>query len=135
MNIQSTQALATQPMRFVSRTDSAEAVVHRVDISKSSTESSTNMTADDAKQILDKTNTFFSKNGNLLRFELDQDAGKMVFYLKDSQTGETLRQIPDETILRISKNIDQFLETSQRQPSAQLDASALLSGLLTDTRA
>ena len=98
MNIQSTQALAAQSMRFVSRTDGAEAVVPRVDMSKSSSESSINMTADDAKLILEKANGFFSKNGNLLKFELDQDAGKMVFYLKDAQTGETLRQIPDETV-------------------------------------
>jgi hypothetical protein len=37
--------------------------------------------------------------------------------------------------LRISKNINQFLESSQRQQSAQVDSSAFLAGLLTDTRA
>lgn len=135
MNIQSIQTLATQPTRFVTRTDSTEAVLPSVETTKSNADQSTNLTADDANKILESANAFFSKNGNQLKFELDQDAGKMVFYLKDGQTGETLRQIPDETVLRISKNINQFLESSQRQQSTKVDASAFFSGLLTDTRA
>ena len=106
-----------------------------VETTKSNTESPVVLTAKDAKAMVEEANAFFSKNGNQLQFELDQDADKMVFYLKDAQTGETLRQIPDETVLRISKNINQFLETQQRQASSSLDTSALLSGLITDTRA
>lgn len=135
MNIQSMQTLAAQPARFVSRTDSLEARVPGVETTKSNTELQVNLTLDDANLMKEQVNQFFAQNGNQLKFELDQDAGKMVFYLKDVETGETLRQIPDETVLRISKNINQFLESSQRQQSAQVDSSAFLAGLLTDTRA
>lgn len=135
MNIQSMQTLAAQPMRFVSRTDSPEVILPSIETPKSNTESPVALTAKDAKAMVEDVNAFFSKNANQLQFELDQDADKMVFYLKDAQTGETLRQIPDETVLRISKNINQFLETQQRQASSAVDASTLLSGLITDTRA
>lgn len=134
MNIQSMQTLAAQPTRFVSRTDSPEVILPSVEAAKSNTESPLVLTAKDAKVMVEGVNEFFLKNGNQLQFELDQSAGKMVFYLKDAQTGETLRQIPDETVLRISKNINQYLESQQRQASSPMDTSALLSGLITDTR-
>lgn len=133
MDIQSIQTLAAQPVRFVSRTDSVEAVMPRVEAAKSNTEPKVALTADDGKAMLEQVNAFFSKNGSQFQFELDQDADKMVFYLKDAQTGETIRQIPDETVLRISRNINQFLAT-QQQALLPMDAGALFSGLTTDMR-
>lgn len=96
--------------------------------------SSAQMSVQDSRQMVESLNAAFELAGNQVQFKLDEDAGKMVFYLKDAQTGETLRQIPDETVLRISKNIATYLEevqTDLRQPGV----SAQLSGLITDARA
>ena len=134
MNIQSTQALATQSMRFVPRADALATTAPSIEASNPNNEPKVNFTADEVKVAMNQANDFFAQNGNQVQFKLDQDADKMVFYLKDAQTGETLRQIPDETVLRISKNISQFLEGRQIAQPQREEMSALLSGLITDTK-
>jgi hypothetical protein len=57
----------------------------------------------------------------------------MVLYLKDAQTGETLRQFPDEMTLRISKQIGDYLEGLKSHQNPK-DAVGSLSGLITDTK-
>ena len=51
---------------------------------------------------------------NYLKFERDEDADRMVIFIKDSETNEILRQIPTEEFLAISKSIGQYLEVSQQ---------------------
>ncbi len=48
-----------------------------------------------------------------IQFEPDKDVGKMVMYIKDAETNETLRQIPMEAVLKIAKQIDEFLKNVQ----------------------
>ncbi len=51
---------------------------------------------------------------NYLEFERDESSDKMVFFIKDSETDEILRQIPTEEFLTISKNITQYIEMYQQ---------------------
>ena len=48
-----------------------------------------------------------------LRFERDEDTEQMVVFIKNSDTGEVIRQIPSSEFLQISKNITQYLEVQQ----------------------
>lgn len=68
---------------------------------------------------------------NYLRFEKDEDTEKMVVFIKNSETGEVIRQIPSSEFLEISKNITQFFEV-QQQLSEKI---AMPTGLLADTKA
>jgi uncharacterized FlaG/YvyC family protein len=134
MNIRSTQGLATQSMRFVSLVDGLSTSAPSVEMSNLDHEPKVSFTADEVKVAMNQANDFFDQNNIQVQFKLDQDAGKMVFYLKDAQTGETLRQIPDETALRISNHISQFLKARQTDQPQREEVRALLSGLITYTR-
>jgi len=45
-----------------------------------------------------------------LHFSLDEDSGQTVIKVVNSETGETVRQIPSEEALRISHNLQQQLD-------------------------
>jgi len=66
-----------------------------------------------------KINSQLQQLQNYLKFERDEDADKMVIFIKDSETNETLRQIPSQEFLAISKSIGQYLEM-RRQTSEKI---------------
>jgi flagellar protein FlaG len=43
-----------------------------------------------------------------LRFSVDEDTGKTVVRVVDTGTGETIRQVPSEEVLAISRSIDRL---------------------------
>ncbi len=47
--------------------------------------------------------------GTQLRIEKDKASGRIIIKLQDARTGEVIRQIPPEEILKIAEGIDQFL--------------------------
>ena len=51
---------------------------------------------------------------SFMKFEKDEDNQKMVFFIKNTETGETIRQIPNQELLTISKNISNYLEAVQQ---------------------
>lgn len=63
-----------------------------------------------------------------LQFERDEDTNKMVFFIKNVETDEVIRQIPSEEFLAISKNISKYLEMAQ-QSNTKTPAPA---GLITN---
>jgi uncharacterized FlaG/YvyC family protein len=91
-------------------------------------------TPEQSKAMVEKVNSVLKQSDTELQFQFDKDAGKMVLYLKDAKTGETLRQIPGEAALRISKDIDTYLSGLKSHQNAK-DAVGQLSGLITDTKA
>lgn len=135
MKIDNMQPMTAQSSRFVSNGSTIQMNAQSQRDSGNSVAGelpSSGLTAAQSEQVVKQMNEAFKLNGNEVEFKLDQDAGKMVFYLKDAQSGETLRQIPDETVLRISKNIGQYLQDIKS--GAGTKAAATLSGLLTDTK-
>jgi len=42
-------------------------------------------------------------------FKIDKDVNKVVIKIKDPDTGEIIRQIPPEMVVKISKNIQELL--------------------------
>jgi hypothetical protein len=52
---------------------------------------------------IDDLNNLVAHTG--LRFRLDQDAGRVVVSIIDSESGSVLRQIPSEAALRVARSL------------------------------
>ncbi len=48
-----------------------------------------------------------------LKFSIDEDSGRAVVQVMDSETGEMIRQLPSEEVLAVSRHIREVLESSQ----------------------
>jgi flagellar protein FlaG len=49
---------------------------------------------------------FVRSSGRALQFRVDDDSGRVVVSVRDSDTGELIRQIPSEAALRIAKSLE-----------------------------
>lgn len=49
--------------------------------------------------------TFMQSMNRYLEFRIDQDSGRTVVTVKDKTTGDTIRQIPAEEVLRLAQNL------------------------------
>ncbi|HCI29637.1 MAG TPA: flagellar biosynthesis protein FlaG, partial [Fervidobacterium sp.] len=58
------------------------------------------------KENLDKLRKIFRGQAE---FRIDRDVNKVVIKIKDSDTGEIIRQIPPELVVKISKSIQELL--------------------------
>jgi flagellar protein FlaG len=48
---------------------------------------------------------FMQSMNRYLEFRVDADSGRTVVTVKDKNTGETIRQIPSEEIMRLARNL------------------------------
>jgi flagellar protein FlaG len=55
--------------------------------------------------------SYLKANGRNLQFSVDQETGRTVVTVRDSSTGEIIRQIPDAEALRIAQSLDNQLGT------------------------
>lgn len=60
------------------------------------------------KQTLAEMNQQMRLNGRALAFSMDEKADRMVIKVSNSITGEVVRQIPNEVVLRIAHSIEEF---------------------------
>jgi len=60
------------------------------------------------KQALERLNQQASKDGRKLNFSMDEVADRMVITVRKTETGEVIRQIPDEALLRVAHNIEEL---------------------------
>lgn len=58
------------------------------------------------KQAVDKIQEFTDKVANNLKFSIDEDTGKTVVKILDSQTQEVIRQFPSEEAISIARTLD-----------------------------
>ena len=65
-----------------------------------------------AKQI----EAYLKANGRELQFSVDHDTGRTVITVRDSSTGEVIRQMPSAEALRIAQVLG-------KQPNALIDVS------------
>lgn len=49
--------------------------------------------------------TFMQSMNRYLEFRVDEDSGRTVVTVKDKSTGETIRQIPSEEVMRLAHNL------------------------------
>lgn len=80
-------------------------------------------------QLLSDVNEQLQLFNSYLKLEKDEDTQKTVFFIKNTETDEVLRQFPSEELLTMSKNITEYLETVQKSDSAGKNPSPV--GLIT----
>jgi flagellar protein FlaG len=57
---------------------------------------------------VDTVNRALQPSNHALEFSLDKQSDRVVVKVVDSETGETLRQIPSEEVLAIAESIDRY---------------------------
>ena len=65
--------------------------------------------------------SYVRSSGRDLQFRVDDESGRVVVSVRDSETGELIRQIPNEEVLRIAQAIEQ---RDTRQPHVLIDDEA-----------
>jgi flagellar protein FlaG len=65
--------------------------------------------------------SYVRSSGRDLQFRVDDESGRVVVSVRDSETGELIRQIPNEEVLRIAQAIEQ---RDTRQPPVLIDDEA-----------
>ena len=58
------------------------------------------------KEAIQMLNEQMKASGRNLNFSIDQEVNRTVIKVKNSTTGELVRQIPDETVLRVAHSIE-----------------------------
>jgi flagellar protein FlaG len=58
------------------------------------------------KEAISKLNELMLSGGRGLNFTMDEKLGRPIVYVKNSQTGEIVRQIPNEVVVQIAHNIE-----------------------------
>jgi len=59
-------------------------------------------------EALERLNEHMRKQGRSLSFSMDEQLNRTIVQVKDANTGEVVRQIPDETALKVAHSIEQF---------------------------
>lgn len=70
-----------------------------------STEAPAEPSLAELKQAAKQLETFMQSMNRYLEFRVDQDSGRTVVTVKDKTTGDTVRQIPSEEVLRLAQNL------------------------------
>jgi uncharacterized FlaG/YvyC family protein len=63
----------------------------------------------DLDSIVQRLNTSLQSLGTKVSFAIDHQTKELVITVLNSSTGEVIRQIPPETMLRVSQHIQEFL--------------------------
>lgn len=58
------------------------------------------------QEAVERLNDQMKQNGRDLAFSVDNKSDKIVVTVKNTQTGEVVRQIPSETALRVAHNLE-----------------------------
>ncbi len=61
----------------------------------------------DVEQASAQIEKYVQSAGRNLQFRVDADSGRVVVSVRDAETGELIRQIPNEAALRIAKSLEQ----------------------------
>jgi len=61
--------------------------------------------AEAVKQATRQLEAFMQSMNRYLEYRVDEDSGRTVVTVKDKTTGETIRQIPSEEIMRLAQNL------------------------------
>lgn len=58
------------------------------------------------RAAIDQLNEQMRQNGRALAFSIDEQSKRTVVTVTNQETGQVIRQFPDETILRVAHNLD-----------------------------
>ncbi len=60
------------------------------------------------KESLEKINQLMRDGGRSLNFSMDEKLGGLVILVKNAETGEVVRQIPNDAVVRMAHSLDDF---------------------------
>lgn len=60
------------------------------------------------KQAIERMNQQAMKDGRKLNFAMDEVTDQMVITVRKAESGEVIRQIPSEAVLRVAHNMEQL---------------------------
>jgi flagellar protein FlaG len=60
------------------------------------------------QESLEKVNQLMRDGGRSLNFSMDEKLGGMVILVKNAETGEVVRQIPSDAVLRMAHSMEDF---------------------------
>jgi len=60
------------------------------------------------KAAISKLNEMLTSNARSVSFAMDEKLGRPIVFVKNSTTGEVVRQIPNEVVVRIAHGIEDF---------------------------
>jgi len=60
------------------------------------------------EEAIQRLNEQMKQNARNLNFSIDELANRTVITVKSTETGEVIRQIPNETVLKVAHNIEQL---------------------------
>ncbi len=64
--------------------------------------------ARDVHEAIANINEQMQRNGHGLAFSVDETLNRTVIKVTNSESGEVVRQIPDESLLRVAHNLDRI---------------------------
>jgi flagellar protein FlaG len=88
---------------FPQPTTAAEATTQATQAAQSSVPAESS--ADDVKRAATQLEAHMQSMNRYLEFRVDQESGRTVVTVKDKTTGEIIRQIPSEEIMRLAHNL------------------------------
>ncbi len=86
-------------------------------------ESSANFSADREKRVeraVAQLNDYVQSFQRDLRFTVDEDLGRAIVHVVDKNTQEVIRQIPNETALRLARNLKDIRQLQQENQLQQV---------------
>lgn len=60
------------------------------------------------KEAAEKTNAYFRRTDTRLQFEVGEQTGRTIIRVIDKQSGEVVRQIPPENLVRLSEQLEEL---------------------------
>lgn len=122
--VQTQQPLTAQPL--VDQPEHHEELIKEIP-----TIHETPVVESDVDDMLSTLNQQLEVNGSHLRFQRDDDLGKMVLGIYDTTTEELIRQVPSESLLALSKQIGNYLDALNNLPaSGELPPGSLFDRLV-----
>lgn len=61
---------------------------------------------EELSRAIERLNEQLRKQGRALSFSMDETLNRTIIQVKDANTGEVVRQIPDETVLKVAHSIE-----------------------------
>ncbi len=91
------------------------------------------------EEAANKVNEYAKQQAREVRFTVDQELGRPVVKVVDSSRDVVVRQIPSEVVIRLARNLEEYMEYSEysgatepadsEQPAGASEASAAASGI------
>lgn len=66
------------------------------------------------EEVASKLQDFVNLIDKKLQFSVDEDSGRQVVTVTDKLSGDVIRQIPSEEVLRLARNLSDLAETANR---------------------